>query len=79
MPDAFSQSLADIWNNHRNTLIVLALAVVAALSTLIVVPETEQAVVVRLGTARSTASAPTPIMARAARAFRGAFRSLKRW
>jgi membrane protease subunit HflC len=49
MPDAFSQSLADIWNNHRNTLIVLALAVVAALSTLIVVPETEQAVVVRLG------------------------------
>ena len=49
MPEAFSQSLADIWNNHRNTLIVLAIAVIAAISTLIVVPETEQAVVVRLG------------------------------
>ncbi|MBC7492132.1 MAG: protease modulator HflC, partial [Novosphingobium sp.] len=49
MPEAFSQSLADIWNNHRNTLIVLAIAVIAAISTLIVVPETEQAVIVRLG------------------------------
>ncbi len=49
MPDTFSQTLADIWQNHRNTLIILALAIVAALSTLIVVPETEQAVVVRLG------------------------------
>ena len=43
------ETLNAIWHNHRNTLIVLALAIVATLSTLIVVPETQQAVVVRLG------------------------------
>ena len=49
MGETFGETLAQIWHTHRNALIVLAVALIAALSTLIVVPETKQAVVVRLG------------------------------
>ncbi len=41
--------LRDIWETHRSALIVIAGALLVALSTVIVVPETEQAVVIRLG------------------------------
>ena len=38
-----------IWQNHKMSLIALAVLVVAALSTVIVVPETQQAVIIRTG------------------------------
>ena len=38
-----------IWNTHKATIIAVALLLVAALSTLIVVPETQQAVKIRTG------------------------------
>jgi membrane protease subunit HflC len=38
-----------IWQNHKMSLIALAVLVVAAFSTLIVVPETQQAVIIRTG------------------------------
>jgi membrane protease subunit HflC len=38
-----------IWQNHKMTLIALAVVVVAIFSTLIVVPETQQAVIIRTG------------------------------
>lgn len=38
-----------VWANHKGSIIALALLVVAALSTIIVVPETEQAVIIRTG------------------------------
>jgi membrane protease subunit HflC len=41
--------LRDIWEENRPALIALVVAVLAALSCLVVVPETEQAVVIRLG------------------------------
>ena len=47
--ETFAEALANIWHTRRNALILLALALVVALSVLIVVPETQQAVVVRLG------------------------------
>ena len=49
MGETFGEMLADIWHSHRIALIAIAVALVATLSTLIVVPETEQAVIVRLG------------------------------
>jgi len=41
--------LRELWETHRTSLIAIAAAAFVALSTIIVVPETEQAVVVRLG------------------------------
>jgi membrane protease subunit HflC len=38
-----------LWANHKGSIVALALLVVAALSTLIVVPETQQAVIIRTG------------------------------
>ena len=38
-----------VWANHKLTIIVLAVLVVALLSSVIVVPETQQAVVIRTG------------------------------
>jgi membrane protease subunit HflC len=38
-----------VWQNHKMSLIALAVLVVAALSTMIVVPETQQAVIIRTG------------------------------
>lgn len=38
-----------VWENHKATLIAVAVLIVAALSTLIVVPETQQAVKIRTG------------------------------
>lgn len=38
-----------IWDNHKGTVIALGLAILAAFSTLIVVPETQQAVKIRTG------------------------------
>jgi membrane protease subunit HflC len=38
-----------VWEDHKATLIALGIALVALMSSIIVVPETEQAVVVRLG------------------------------
>ena len=40
---------AELWQEYRAPLIALAAAVIAALSSVVVVPETEQAVVVRFG------------------------------
>src|SRR6478672_3878740 len=37
------------WQNHKMSLIALAVLVVAAVSTLIVVPETQEAVIIRTG------------------------------
>jgi len=37
------------WHNHRLSIIAIAALIVAGLSTLIVVPETEQAVIIRTG------------------------------
>ncbi|HVR89766.1 MAG TPA: protease modulator HflC [Novosphingobium sp.] len=41
--------LSNLWQDHKPTLIVLAIAALAVFSSVVVVPETEQAVVVRLG------------------------------
>lgn len=41
--------MENLWNDHKGTVIALIAAVVVALSTLIVVPETQQAVVIRAG------------------------------
>ena len=41
--------LREIWEANRPAMIALAALVLAILSTLVVVPETEQAVVIRLG------------------------------
>jgi len=41
--------MESIWHNHKLSLIALAILVVAALSTVIVVPETQQAVIIRTG------------------------------
>ena len=49
MGETFGEALANIWHTHRNALIAIAVLLIVALSTLIVVPETKQAVVVRLG------------------------------
>ena len=38
-----------IWQNHRMSIIAIAVLIVAVFSTLIVVPETEQAVIIRTG------------------------------
>jgi membrane protease subunit HflC len=38
-----------IWQNHRTSIIAIAVLIVAVFSTLIVVPETEQAVIIRTG------------------------------
>ena len=46
---SFGGALTGIWHSHRIAVVAAAVALVAALSTLIVVPETEQAVVVQLG------------------------------
>lgn len=42
-------ALANIWQDHKPSLVALAVLVVAALSSVVVVPETEQAVVIRVG------------------------------
>lgn len=42
-------NFVQIWEQHKASLIVLAVALIALMSSVIVVPETEQAVVVRLG------------------------------
>ena len=41
--------LRDVWETNRPALVALGALVLAALSTVVVVPETEQAVVIRLG------------------------------
>nr|WP_166180604.1 protease modulator HflC [Altererythrobacter segetis] len=41
--------MESVWQNHKLSLIALAVLVVAALSTIIVVPETQQAVIIRTG------------------------------
>jgi membrane protease subunit HflC len=41
--------MESVWQNHKMSLIALAVVVVAALSTIIVVPETQQAVIIRTG------------------------------
>jgi membrane protease subunit HflC len=41
--------MESVWQNHKMSLIALAVLVVAALSTVIVVPETQQAVIIRTG------------------------------
>ena len=38
-----------VWASHKGSIIALIVAIVAALSTIIVVPETEQAVIIRTG------------------------------
>src|SRR5690606_21316705 len=38
-----------LWANYRTTIIVIAAAIVAVLASLIVVPETQQAVIIRTG------------------------------
>ncbi|WP_305097040.1 protease modulator HflC [Croceibacterium aestuarii] len=38
-----------LWHNHKLSIVAIAVLIVAAFSTLIVVPETEQAVIVRTG------------------------------
>lgn len=40
---------AQLWQDHKPSLIALGIAIVAVLSSVIIVPETEQAVVVRFG------------------------------
>ena len=42
-------SLANLWEDHKASLTVVGLALVALASSVIVVPETEQAVVIRFG------------------------------
>ena len=41
--------MENLWQNHKMSLIALAAVIVIALSTLIVVPETQQAVIIRTG------------------------------
>jgi modulator of FtsH protease HflC len=41
--------LSDLWQNNRTALVAAGAVVLAALSSVVVVPETEQAVVIRLG------------------------------
>lgn len=41
--------LANLWNDHKPTIVAIGALAVAALSSVVIVPETEQAVVVRLG------------------------------
>ena len=41
--------MESLWQNHKMSLIALAVLVVAAFSTIIVVPETQQAVIIRNG------------------------------
>lgn len=41
--------LAQVWQDHKPTLVALGVAAVALMSSVIVVPETEQAVIVRFG------------------------------
>jgi len=41
--------MENVWQNHKLSLIALAALIVAALSTIIVVPETQQAVIIRTG------------------------------
>jgi len=41
--------MESVWQNHKMSLIALAVLIVAALSTIIVVPETQQAVIIRTG------------------------------
>jgi membrane protease subunit HflC len=41
--------MESIWQNHKMSLLALAVLVVAAFSTLIIVPETQQAVIIRTG------------------------------
>ena len=41
--------MESVWQNHKMSLIALGVLIVAALSTVIVVPETQQAVIIRTG------------------------------
>jgi membrane protease subunit HflC len=41
--------MGDVWHNHKLTIIALAVLVIALFSSVIVVPETQQAVVIRTG------------------------------
>jgi len=41
--------MENVWQNHKMSLIAVAALIVAALSTVIVVPETQQAVIIRTG------------------------------
>ena len=49
MPESFAETLGDVWHRNRIALIAAAVVLLTALSFLKVVPETKQAVVVRLG------------------------------
>ena len=42
-------NFTSLWEEHKTSLIALAIALIALMSSVIVVPETEQAVVIRLG------------------------------
>lgn len=42
-------ALANIWQDHKRSVAAIAVLAVAALSSVVVVPETEQAVVIRVG------------------------------
>jgi membrane protease subunit HflC len=46
---ARGSNVETIWQNHRTSIIAIAVLIVAVFSTLIVVPETEQAVIIRTG------------------------------
>ena len=41
--------MESVWQNHKYTIIALAVAVVAALSSIVIVSETQQAVIIRTG------------------------------
>jgi membrane protease subunit HflC len=41
--------MTEVWENHKLTIIAVALALVAAMMSVVVVPETQQAVVIRTG------------------------------
>ena len=44
-----AEAMADVWENHKLTIIALVALVIAFFSSVIVVPETQQAVVIRTG------------------------------
>ena len=50
--------MSTVWQDHRNTLIVLGLAIIALMLSAYVVPEEEQAVVIRTGNPIGTVNTP---------------------
>jgi hypothetical protein len=73
--------IGTLWQDHKLTLGALAALAVVALTSVVEVDETEQAVVLRNGapTASSTSSSRDRITARPTRACACASLSLKRW